>query len=303
MASIAFLGLGIMGAPMAVNLVRAGFDVVGWNRTASKGAPVLEAGGSIAESPVEAVKGADYILSILDSGPVVREVFFDSGASDQMKAGAIFIDMASIPPKMAQEHARLLKKKGVGHLDAPVSGGSLGAAEGSLAIMAGGERKDFERAEAAGIFKPMGRASYIGPAGSGQIAKLANQIMVAVNISGVAQALLLASAGGANPAQIPEALSGGHGDSRVLQEHGRRMIKRDFRPGAPIRNFLKDLNTVLQTAADLNMKLPIVEAVRDVFQDLYDKGLTQYDHSAFLLNLEAINAPTRLGKGADITPE
>jgi len=303
MASVAFLGLGIMGAPMAVNLVRAGFDVVGWNRTSSKGAPVLKAGGSIAKSPAEAVKGADFILSILDSGPVVREVFFDSGASEHMKPGAVFIDMASIPPKMAQEHARLLKKRGVGHLDAPVSGGSRGAAEGSLAIMAGGEKKDFERAEAAGIFKPMGRASYIGPAGSGQIAKLANQIMVAVNISGVAQALLLASAGGADPAQIPEALSGGHADSRVLQEHGRRMIKRDFRPGAPIRNFVKDLNTVLETAADLNIKLSIVEVVRDVFQDLYDKGLTQYDHSAFLLNLEAINAPARLGTGADTTPD
>ncbi|MFB3151005.1 MAG: NAD(P)-dependent oxidoreductase, partial [Alphaproteobacteria bacterium] len=243
MATIAFLGLGIMGAPMAVNLVRAGFDVMGWNRTSSKATPVREAGGSVAKTPAEAVEGAEFILSILDSGPVVREVFFDSGAVDHMLSGAIFIDMASIPPKMAQAHATLLKEVGVGHLDAPVSGGSLGAAEGSLAIMAGGEKADFDRAEAAGVFKPMGRASYIGPAGSGQIAKLANQIMVAVNISGVAQALLLASAGGADPARIPEALSGGHGDSRVLQEHGRRMIKRDFRPGAPIRNFVKDLNT------------------------------------------------------------
>jgi 2-hydroxy-3-oxopropionate reductase len=303
MATVAFLGLGIMGAPMAVNLVRAGFDVVGWNRTASKAAPVREAGGTVAETPAEAVEGADYILSILDSGPVVREVVFDSGAIDRMTSGAVFIDMASIPPKMAQEHAARLKDRGVGHLDAPVSGGSLGAAEGSLAIMAGGEKADFDRAEAAGVFKPMGRASYIGPAGSGQIAKLANQIMVAVNISGVAQALLLASAGGADPAQIPEALLGGHGDSRVLQEHGRRMIARDFRPGAPIRNFVKDLNTVLDTAADLKVRLPIVEAVRDVFQELYDKGLTRHDHSAFILSLEAMNAPVRLGTGTDIPPE
>ncbi len=302
MASIAFLGLGIMGAPMAVNLVRAGFDVVGWNRTSSKGAPVLEAGGAIAESPTEAVKGADFILSILDSGPVVREVFFDSGASNHMKPGAIFIDMASIPPKMAQEHARMLLARGVSHLDAPVSGGSRGAAEGTLAIMAGGEKEAFDRTDAAGVFAPMGRASYIGPAGSGQIAKLANQIMVAVNIAGVAQALLLASVGGADPAQIPDALSGGHGDSRVLQEHGRRMIMRDFRPGAPIRNFVKDLNTVLDTAAELNMSLPIVEAVRDVFQRLYDRGLTEHDHSAFLLDLEAVNTPARLGTGADTTP-
>lgn len=303
MPTIAFLGLGIMGAPMAVNLVKAGFDVTGWNRTISKAEPVKEAGGSVAQTPSDAVKGADYILSILDSGPVVREVFFDSGAIDHMKEGAVFIDMASIPPKMAQEHAQMLKEKGIGQLDAPVSGGSLGAAEGSLAIMAGGGKSDFDRAESEGVFKPMGRASYIGPAGSGQIAKLANQIMVAVNISGVASALLLGSAGGADPAQIPEALSGGHGDSRVLQEHGRRMIARDFRPGAPIRNFVKDLNTVLDTANDLNLKLPVVEAVRDVFQDLYDQGMTQHDHSALLLHLEALNAPIRLGMGEDTTPD
>ncbi|MFQ5766119.1 MAG: NAD(P)-dependent oxidoreductase, partial [Rhodospirillales bacterium] len=287
----------------AVNLARAGFSLTGWNRTAAKAKPVEDAGGSVAATPADAVAGADFILSILDSGPVVREVFFDSGAADKMKSGAVFIDMASIPPKMAKEHAAWLADKGVGHLDAPVSGGSLGAAEGSLAIMAGGERADFDKAENAGVWKPMGRASYIGPAGSGQIAKLANQIMVAVNIAGAAQALLLASAGGADPAQVPEALAGGHADSRVLQEHGRRMIERDFRPGAPIRNFVKDLNTVLETADDLKVKLPIVEAVRDVFQALYDKGLTRHDHSAFLLYLEEINAPVRLGDGADTLPE
>jgi 2-hydroxy-3-oxopropionate reductase len=303
MSKVAFLGLGIMGAPMAVNLVRAGFDVVGWNRTASKAAPVIEAGGTAAATPAEAVDGADYILSILDSGPVVREVFFDSGATGQMKRGAVFIDMASIPPKMAQQHAQWLAERGVGHLDAPVSGGSLGAAEGSLAIMAGGRREDFDRAHSDGVFAPMGRASYIGPAGSGQIAKLANQIMVAVNISGVAQALLLASAGGADPAQIPEALAGGHGDSRVLQEHGRRMIRRDFRPGAPIRNFVKDLDTVLDTAKDLGVELPIVVAIRDVFRTLYEQGLTRHDHSAFLLHLEHANAPVRLGAGEDTVPE
>ena len=245
---IAFLGTGIMGAPMAANLIKAGFTAAVWNRTRSKTDPLAAQGARVASSPADCVKDADYILSILDSGPVVREVFFDSKAADAMKRGAIFIDMASIPPKMAQEHAAWLKQRGVGHLDAPVSGGSFGAAEGSLAIMAGGEKADFDRTERDGVWKPMGRASYIGPAGSGQIAKLANQIMVACNIASVAQGLLFAHAGGADPAQIPLALAGGHADSRVLQEHGRRMIKRDFRPGAPIRNFVKDLDTVLATA-------------------------------------------------------
>jgi 2-hydroxy-3-oxopropionate reductase len=302
-ARVAFLGTGIMGAPMATNLVKAGFDVVAWNRTLSKARPIEDAGGSVAQSPAEAVRDADYILSILDSGPVVREVFFDSGAIDHMKSGAVFIDMASIPPKMAQEHAARLKEIGVGHIDAPVSGGAVGAAEGSLAIMCGGEKSDFDKAEAAGVFAPMGRASYIGPAGSGQITKLANQIMVAVNISGVAQALLFAAAGGAQPAQVPEALAGGHADSRVLQEHGRRMIRRDFRPGAPIRNFVKDLNTVLDTAADLGLKLPLVEAIRDVFTQLKDDSKDLFDHSAFVLYLERMNTPARLGDGKDTTPE
>ncbi|MGH2509363.1 MAG: NAD(P)-dependent oxidoreductase, partial [Ktedonobacteraceae bacterium] len=220
-----------------------------------------------------------------------------------MKKGAVFIDMASIPPKMAQEHAVRLKQRGVGHLDAPVSGGSLGAAEGSLAIMAGGERSDFDRTERDGVWKPMGRASYIGPAGSGQIAKLANQIMVACNIASVAQGLLFASAGGADPAQIPVALAGGHADSRALQEHGRRMINRDFRPGAPIRNFVKDLDTVLTTAAHIGLpQVPIVKAVRDVFKELYDQGLQRWDHSAFLLYLEKLNAPVRLGVKANTPP-
>ena len=301
---IAFLGTGIMGAPMAANLIKAGFTAAVWNRTRSKTDPLAVQGARVAGGPVDCVKGADYILSILDSGPVVREVFFDSGAADAMKRDAVFIDMASIPPKMAQEHAAWLKERGVGHLDAPVSGGSFGAAEGSLAIMAGGEQTDFDRTERDGVWKPMGRASYIGPAGSGQIAKLANQIMVACNIASVAQGLLFAGAGGADPAQIPLALAGGHADSRVLQEHGRRMINRDFRPGAPIRNFVKDLDTVLATADEIGLpQLPIVKAVRDVFKALYDQGHERWDHSAFLLYLEKLNAPARLGDKANTPPE
>jgi 2-hydroxy-3-oxopropionate reductase len=304
MTHIAFLGTGIMGAPMAANLIKAGFTATVWNRTQAKTDPLAKAGATVAESPGSCVRDADYILSILDSGPVVREVFFDSGAIDGMKQGAVFIDMASIPPKMAKEHAAWLAERGVGHLDAPVSGGSAGAAEGSLAIMAGGEQADFDRAGSDGIWKPMGRASYVGPAGSGQIVKLANQIMVACNIASVAQGLLFASQGGADPAQIPVALAGGHADSRALQEHGRRMINRDFRPGAPIRNFVKDLDTVLANADEIGLKtLPVVRMVRDVFKELYDEGHQKWDHSAFLLHLEKLNAPARMGDKADTPPE
>jgi len=301
---IAFLGTGIMGEPMAANLIKAGFTATVWNRTLSKTDQLAELGARVANSPIDCVKGADYILSILDSGPVVREVFFKTKAADAMKAGAVFIDMASIPPKMAQEHAAWLKERGVGHLDAPVSGGSLGAAEGSLAIMAGGERADFDRTERDGVWKPMGRASYIGPAGSGQIAKLANQIMVACNIASVAQGLLFAAAGGADPAQVPVALAGGHADSRALQEHGRRMINRDFRPGAPIRNFVKDLDTVLAVAQEIHLpNLPVVKAIRDIFKGLYDQGYQHWDHSALLLYLEKLNPPVRLNDKQDTPPK
>lgn len=301
--NVAFLGTGLMGGPMSTNLVKAGFSVTAWNRTRSKTDPVAAAGARVAKDPTDCVKGADYVLSILDSGPVVREVFFESKATEAMKRGAVFVDMASIPPKMAKEHAGWLKERGVGHLDAPVSGGSRGAAEGSLAIMAGGERSDFDRMEKDGVWKPMGRASYIGPAGSGQICKLANQIMVACNIASVAQGLLFASAGGADPAQIPVALAGGHADSRALQEHGRRMISRNFNPGAPIRNFVKDLDTVLANAKEIGLpNLPVVKSVRDVFKDLYDQGLERWDHSAYLLYLEKINSPARLGNKPDTPP-
>lgn len=220
-----------------------------------------------------------------------------------MKPGSVFIDMASIPPKMAQEHAAWLEKRSVGHLDAPVSGGSFGAAEGSLAIMVGGAREDFDRADGDGVFKAFGRGSYIGPAGSGQLTKLANQVMVATNIASVAQGLLLASAGGADASQIPAALAGDHADSRVLQEHGLRMINRDFQPGAPIRNLVKDLNTALASAEEFGLKLPLVELVRDVFKDLAVDSMDRWDYSAFLLHLEKRNPPVRLGDSENTPPE
>ncbi len=300
---IAFLGTGLMGGPMATNLLKAGFSVTVWNRTRSK-AEALEAHGAVvADTPNEAVQGADYILSILDSGPVVKDVFFQSGATENMKRGAVFIDMASIPPSMAREHAQRLAEIGVAHLDAPVSGGSLGAAEASLAIMAGGEKDAFNQAEADGIFKPMGRTTHVGPPGSGQLVKLSNQIMVAVNITGVAQALLLASAGGADPAQIPVALAGGHGDSRVLQEHGQRMINRRFLPGAPMRNFIKDIDTCLAEAESLGMSLPVLEKASEFYRELYEEGKTQWDHSAWLLGLERHSDGLRMGDGPDIGPD
>ncbi|MEX1082323.1 MAG: NAD-binding protein [Halofilum sp. (in: g-proteobacteria)] len=149
----------------------------------------------------------------------------------------------------------------------------------------------------------MGRTTHVGPAGSGQLVKLANQAMVAVNISGVAQALLLAYAGGANPAQIPEALAGGHADSRVLQEHGQRMISRTFVPGAPMRNFVKDIDTVLAEAKALGVELPVLEAAAVGYRKIYEEGKKTWDHSAWLLALEDQSNGVRMGDGPDVGPE
>lgn len=261
MAKVAFLGLGAMGAPMAVNLVLAGFDVMCWNRTLSRSDIVKNVGGTVGKSPTEAVEGADFILSIFDSGQIVQEVFFDNNIIDHMKSGAVFIDMAFISPTMAKRHAKILDRRKIGYLDAPVSGGSPGAVEGSLAIMVGGKIEDFVKVISAGIFSPLGRSCYMGPTGNGQIAKLVNQIMVTVNVSGVAQALLLSSACGVDPAQIPEALLGGRGDSRILQEYRSELIDHNFLKD------LKDLNTVLEIARDFKIKLPIVEAARDALKN------------------------------------
>ncbi|MEE8123445.1 MAG: NAD(P)-dependent oxidoreductase [Alphaproteobacteria bacterium] len=294
---IAFLGTGLMGAPMAGNLLRAGFELTVWNRTTAKTARLAELGARVGDSPTGAVQGAEVVLTMLESGPVVAEVLLERGVAEALKPGALVIDMSSIPPASARDHAARLSKLGVGHLDAPVSGGTRGAAEATLAIMAGGERKDFERARE--VLSAMGRPKYVGAAGAGQLAKCANQVIVAITIGAVAEGLLLAAAGGADPAAVREAITGGFADSRILQEHGKRMLERAFVPGGPTRMQTKDLNTALEAAAETSLVLPITEKVRDMFQGLMTSGGGDYDHSALLLELERLNPKVRLDAGPD----
>ena len=297
---IGFLGTGLMGAPMAANLLKAGFILTVWNRTGAKTRPLADAGAGVADAPAGVAEGADAVISMLENGPVVTEVLFDRGVADALAPGALVIDMASIPPSTARDHAGRLEKKGVGHLDAPVSGGTRGAAEGTLAIMAGGALEDFERARE--ILQALGRATHVGPAGAGQLAKCTNQVIVAITIGAVAEGLLLAAAGGADPAAVREAITGGFADSRILQEHGRRMIERDFVPGGPIRMQMKDLNTALDAAADASLALPITSMIKELFQALLDAGGNDFDHSALLLELERQSPTVRLGDGPDKLP-
>jgi 3-hydroxyisobutyrate dehydrogenase-like beta-hydroxyacid dehydrogenase len=236
---VAVLGIGMMGLPMARRLCEAGHQVHAWNRTRAKADPLASAGATVHNTPTDAVRDADFVISLLENGSVVDQVLFGLGTAQAMRAGALFIDMASIQPREARDHATRLEEMGLTHLDAPVSGGTVGAENGTLAIMAGGRPQDFARAQP--IFAIFGRATHVGPHGAGQLAKLANQMIVGITIGAVAEALLFAAKGGADMAKVREAISGGFADSRILQLHGQRMVDRDFAPRGRMTVQLKDL--------------------------------------------------------------
>jgi 2-hydroxy-3-oxopropionate reductase len=297
---IAFLGIGLMGRPMAERLIAAGVDVVLWNRTRAKAEAI--AGARVAGTPAMAAQGADVLITMLETGPVVDAVLFGpDGAEAALGGGALVIDMSSSPPPLARDHAQRFAARGIGYIDAPVSGGVVGARAGTLAIMAGGGAADFARAKP--IFEQLGRPTLVGPVGSGQLAKCCNQAIVAITIGAVAEALLLAAASGADPAAVREALLGGFADSRILQLHGKRMIERDFLPGGRARVQLKDQDTILAAAKAARLQLPLSECVTELYRDLVKHGGSELDQNALLLQLERINAPARLGQTADRFPQ
>jgi len=257
---IAFLGIGLMGAPMTRNLLDAGFPMTLWNRTASKCDP-FAGEATIAETPADAVREADVVISMLENGDVVEDVLVGQGAIEGLKSGALIIDMSSVQPSLARRHAELAQAQGAGYVDAPVSGGTVGAAEARLSIMAGGSEADIDRARP--VFEAMGKCTRIGPVGAGQLAKLANQAIVGITIGAVSEALLLAAKGGADPKAVREALMGGFAGSRILELHGQRMIDRDFAPGAPSRIQLKDLRMILDEARAEGLTLPLPQQVHN----------------------------------------
>lgn len=283
---IAFLGIGLMGSPMTRNLLDAGFAMTLWNRTASKCAPFQDQ-ATIAESPDQAVQDADVVITMLENSDVVEQVLVNQGAIAALKDGALLIDMSSIQPSVARRHAELAAECGAGYVDAPVSGGTVGAAEARLSIMAGGSEQDVDRARP--VFEVLGKCTRIGPVGSGQLAKLANQAIVGITIGAVSEALLLAAKGGADPAAVREALMGGFAGSRILELHGQRMIDRDFAPGAPARIQLKDLRMILDEARAEGLTLPLSQQVHNEYLSLIANGHSDVDHSGLLLELEHVN--------------
>lgn len=288
---IALLGTGLMGAPMARRLLAAGFPVTVWNRSRDKAEALVEAGAKVADTAAGAVKDADIAITMLDNGAVVTEVVFGQGVAEALPKGALLIDMSSIPPSVARDHAARLAADGRYHLDAPVSGGTVGAAQGTLAIMAGGPLDIFNRALP--VFVPMGRPVRVGPSGAGQMSKLANQAIVGITIGAVAEALLLAEKGGADPAAVREAIRGGFAESRVLEVHGKRMVDREFIPGAKVTTQIKDMETILATADAIGFDMPLAREVYARYLDLRDRlGGGDLDHAALFLQLEGDSSVT-----------
>ncbi len=285
--TIAFLGTGLMGGPMARNLLKAGFTVRVWNRSTEKAQALMEDGAMLAASPAEAAKGANIVITMLSDGNAVGNVLFDMGVANALGKGAIVIDSSSIAPPIARDHSQKLQALGIAHVDAPVSGGVPGATAGTLAIMAGGDEATVT--SLGDIFSAMGRLTYVGPSGAGQLCKLANQQIVAITIGAVAEAMMLVEAGGASREGFRNAIRGGFAESRILELHGERMVKRNFTPGGPSKFQLKDLNGVLATAKDLDLALPLTEEVTRAFDAFVNDGGADKDHSGLLLHLERLN--------------
>lgn len=294
---IAFLGIGLMGKPMASRLLQAGYQVTAWNRTRSKADELTPLGARVAEQVADAVAAADIVITMLEAGPIVAQVI--DAALPGLKRGALVIDMSSTRQSEAQEVHAKLAAQGVRFIDAPVSGGVVGAEAGSLAIMAGGSAQDFTEAEA--VLAVMGRPTLVGPAGCGQIAKLCNQLIVGGTLNIVAEALLLAQAGGADPTAVRAAIRGGFAESRILEVHGQRMLDRNFMPGGQVKSQFKDLENVLIAANNAGLRLPVTELVTENYQQVLQKA-PQADQSAVLLALEAGNPGLRLGQQADQLP-
>ncbi|MGZ3181290.1 MAG: NAD(P)-dependent oxidoreductase [Telluria sp.] len=289
--TIAFLGLGLMGRPMAARLAAAGHPVRGWNRTTAKSAGIP---GVQSMATVEgAVAGCDIVISMVSDGAAVWNCV--EAALPALADQALWIDMSSTSHAEALDVAAMLPA----FLDAPVSGGVAGAEAGALAIMAGGSAADFARAEP--VLRVLGRPTLVGPAGSGQVAKLCNQLIVGGTINIVAEALLLAQAAGADPAAVRTAIRGGFAESRVLEVHGQRMLDRNFIPGGQVKTQLKDMDNVLAAAAEAGVVLPVSALVREHYLAIV-AALPQADHAAALIALERMNPGQRVGDAPDQLP-
>lgn len=288
MKKIGFIGLGLMGTGMSKNLIKAGYEVTVWNRTASKMAPLVEAGARAADSPKEVAQNSDVVISMVTDSPDVEEVLLGpQGALHGAKSGDVFIDMSTISPIATVNIAEKLAEKGVEMLDAPVSGGVIGANDGTLSIMVGGRQDVFD--EYRPILEAMGKTiTYIGGNGDGQVCKAVNQILVGTTLLGVAEALVFAAKAGVNLEKVHEAVSGGAAGSWQLTNNGAKLLKGDMEPGFKIKDYLKDLVIIMETAAANKMPLPSTSIVLQMFRHCDAMGMRDKGTQAVSVAVEKL---------------
>jgi 2-hydroxy-3-oxopropionate reductase len=283
--SVGFIGLGVMGRPMALNLLKAGYPLVVHSRSPEPVETLVAAGANSAASPATLAAQAEILVTMLPDTPDVELVLLgDDGAIGALREGALVVDMSTIDPIATRAIAERLAVRSVAMLDAPVSGGERGAVEGTLAIMVGGPAAAFDRARP--LFDVLGRAVHVGEAGAGQLTKACNQLIVAATIETVAEALVLAAKAGVDPAKVREALLGGFASSRILDVHGNRMLARDFAPGFRSALHRKDARIIAETVARLGVSAPAFAAARQALECLVNGGGGDLDHSALVTVVE-----------------
>jgi len=286
---VGFIGLGIMGLPMAKNLMQAGYDLSVHNRSPEKAQELGEQGATVATSPREVAENSDVIITMLPDSPQVREVVAgEGGLLEGITEGSLIIDMSTISPVVTEELAEAVKEKGASMLDAPVSGGDVGAIEGTLSIMVGGEEGDFQRAEP--LFEAMGKTiTHVGPTGAGQVTKAANQVVVALTIEAVSEALVLGSAGGVAPEKILDVLSGGLAGNKVMEVKREKFLSHKFDPGFRSELHHKDTGIALAAGREYGVVLPVTAIVDQMLLAMMKKGWGGEDHSALLRIIEDLS--------------
>ncbi|MDC3383518.1 NAD(P)-dependent oxidoreductase [Candidatus Pelagibacter ubique] len=287
MKSIAFIGIGLMGFPMAKNLLKSGYNLKAYNRSQDKADRLKEFGAEISASIKDVVKNSDIIITMLTDDNAVEKVMGSDEFISNINEGATVIDMSSVNPVLTIKYSKKLKEKKIDYLDAPVSGGTIGAEEATLAIMVGGDEETFKNCYE--LLKKMGNPTLVGPVSSGQISKLANQIIVGVTIGAVAEAVTLCEKSGTNPNKMIEALSGGWADSKILQTHGKRMIDKDFTPKGKTTTQLKDMTNIINAGKAAETHLPISSLIKEMYKDLVADGHGNTDHSSLYNAIEKIN--------------
>jgi 2-hydroxy-3-oxopropionate reductase len=286
---VGFIGLGIMGKPMAKNLMEAGYELVLYNRTLEKAEELAEDGAEVAVNPREVAENSDIIVTMLPDSPDVRNVVVgEDGVLEGIKDGSLLVDMSTISPVVTEELAARVKERGASMLDAPVSGGDVGAEEGTLSIMAGGSEEDFERAKP--LFDAMGQTvTHVGPTGAGQVTKAANQVVVALTIEAVSEALVLGSKGGVAPEKVLDVLSGGLAGNKVMEVKREKFLSHTFDPGFRSELHHKDLGIALAAGREYGVVLPVTAIVDQMLLVMKKKGWGGEDHSALLRVIEDLS--------------